>query len=169
MNDRLTIQNTLRAVKFAAVWIFLATTGAVAAADISELHWMSGCWSYDGEEPGSGEYWMPAAGDSMIAASRTVRDGLTVAFEYLRITQAADDTLELIASPSGQEAAHFNMIDMSATRVVFENPKHDFPQRIIYELRDSTHLLGRIEGTSGEEEVAVDFPMTRADCNELGE
>lgn len=130
---------------------------------------MSGCWAYDGSEPGSGEYWMPPAGGLMIAVSRTVRKGKSAAFEYLRIEETAEGTIALFASPSGQEPARFDMIDFSATRVVFENPEHDFPQRIMYELKDQEHLLGRIEGHSGGEEVAVDFPMTRIACSGFAE
>ena len=41
---------------------------------------------------------------------------------------------------------------MTATRVVFENLSHDFPQRIIYS-RKGKQLCARIEGTlQGKEE-----------------
>ena len=156
-------------MKVATAFLLLATANAVTAADVSELNWMSGCWAYDGRERGSGEYWMPAAGDMMIAVSRTVREGKTVAFEYLRIMQTEEGSIALFAAPSGQEPARFDMIDFSGTRVVFENPEHDFPQRIIYELTDPTHLLGRIEGNNSGEEMTIDFSMTRISCDEFAE
>ena len=60
------------------------------------------------------------------------------------------------------------MLSLTEYEVVFENPDHDFPQRIIYRLGDNGALLGRIEGNSEGQEVAVDFPMTRTKCGELG-
>ena len=36
--------------------------------------------------------------------------------------------------------------EMGERRVVFENPMHDFPQRILY-WRDGDQLVARIEGT----------------------
>ena len=54
----------------------------------------------------------------------------------------------------------------SANELIFENPQHDFPQRVIYRLQTDGSLLGRIEGVSKGKEKAVDFPMTRAGCDD---
>jgi len=150
----------------ASLWLLSGLP--VAAADISSLSWLSGCWAYDDQDSGSGEYWMPPAGSTMFAVSRTVQDGRTVAFEYLRIAEDDDSSLTLFASPSGQLRAQFHLTSMTDTEIVFENPDHDFPQRIIYRLRDTDHLLGRIEGQNNGQTVAVDFPMTRMDCADFG-
>jgi hypothetical protein len=53
---------------------------------------------------------------------------------------------------------------MDTNEVVFENPEHDFPQRIIYRLIANGKLLGRIEGVVDGTERSADFPMTRSDC-----
>ena len=56
--------------------------------------------------------------------SRTVNtSGKLVAFEYLRIVER-DGGLVYIAQPGGK----------TATRAVFDNPRHDYPKRIVYEL-----------------------------------
>ncbi len=139
-----------------------------AAADISRLSWMSGCWAYDDAEPGSGEYWMPPVGGTMFAVSRSIRDSRTVAFEYLRIEESAEGSLALFASPSGQSPARFDMVSLTNNEVVFENPEHDFPQRIVYRLAQDGRLIGRIEGQSNGRPKPIDFPMSRIDCDSLG-
>lgn len=139
-----------------------------AAADISRLSWMSGCWAYDDAEPGSGEYWMPPIGGTMFAVSRSIRDSRTVAFEYLRIEESAEGSLALFASPSGQSPARFDMVSLTNNEVVFENPEHDFPQRIVYSLTQDGRLIGRIEGQSNGRPKSIDFPMSRIDCDSLG-
>lgn len=139
-----------------------------AAADISRLSWMSGCWAYDDAEPGSGEYWMPPVGGTMFAVSRSIRDSRTVAFEYLRIEESAEGSLALFASPSGQSPARFDMVSLTNNEVVFENPEHDFPQRIVYSLTQDGRLIGRIEGQSNGRPKSIDFPMSRIDCDSLG-
>ena len=69
--------------------IFLVLAGLpAAAADLAQLSWLSGCWAYDDGDPGSGEYWMRPVAGSMLAVTRTVKDGRTVGFEYLRIAAA---------------------------------------------------------------------------------
>jgi len=141
------------------------STGAV---DVSQLTWLSGCWAYDGKESGSGEYWTAPAAGTMLAVSRTIRDSETAGFEFLRIAETDSHSLTLFASPSGQPPTAFDMISLTDREVTFENPDHDFPQRIVYRLGENATLLGRIEGQSDGQLVVVSFPMTRIDCNEFG-
>jgi hypothetical protein len=54
--------------------------------------------------------------------------------------------------------------EASGTRVVFENPDHDFPQRIIYE-RNGDVLNARIEGRMGEREQAMTWSYRKAELN----
>jgi hypothetical protein len=145
----------------------LLTPFLSARAGIPDLQWLAGCWSQDGREAGSVEQWMAPAGGTMLGMSRIVNRGKTVAFEYLRIVEEEDGTISLIASPSGQETARFELVRMSANDAVFENPEHDFPQRIIYRLIADGKLLGRIEGFVDGAAQAADFPMTKADCEHM--
>ena len=154
-------------MRLAAILALLISLSA--AADISRLSWLSGCWAYDDEEPGSGEYWMSPVGGTMIAVSRTVRNSKTIAYEYLRIEETGEKSLALFASPSGQNTARFDMVSLTENEVIFENPEHDFPQRIIYRLNDEGGLLGRIEGQSGGRLKAIYFPMSRVDCESFSQ
>jgi hypothetical protein len=47
--------------------------------------------------------------------------------------------------------------------VVFENPAHDFPQRIRYRASGAA-LQARIEGTMNGKTRGIDFPYTRTNC-----
>jgi len=129
---------------------------------------MTGCWALVGQDEGSIEQWSRPAGATMLGFSRIVSGGKTVAFEYLRIVDEGNDVIALIASPSGQETARFEMKEVTMRKVVFENPEHDFPQRIIYQLDDDGNLAGRIEGLVNEAAHAADFPMIRASCDDSG-
>ena len=59
----------------------------------------------------------------------------------------APATINYVAKPSGQPEAAFKLVRASATEILFENYQHDFPQRIIYSLKDSGKLTAAIEGT----------------------
>ena len=53
-----------------------------------------------------------------------------------------------MAKPSSaKEETAFTAIRMTATEIVFENAKHDFPQRVIYRKDANGALHARIEGT----------------------
>lgn len=138
-----------------------ASAPATAANDtLAKLGWLQGCWKADGAESGSGEHWMAPAGGSMLGMSRTVRKGRTAEFEFMRIAPGADGRLAFIAQPSGQAPASFPLVQADSDSFVFDNPAHDFPQRIIYRRVGATRLQARIEGKGR----GIDFPMTRTDC-----
>ncbi len=44
---------------------------------------------------------------------------------------------------------------------MFENPAHDFPQRVIYRRLGADAVTGRIEGQIGGQARSVDFPYKR--------
>ena len=56
----------------------------------------------------------------MIGMSRSVRDGKTVAFEFIRIVEQKDGGLEFIASPSGQNTTSFSMVSLGDRAAGFE-------------------------------------------------
>ncbi|HYJ05457.1 MAG TPA: DUF6265 family protein [Chthoniobacterales bacterium] len=133
---------------------------------INDLAWLKGCWNSSRNGRETTEHWLKPAGGTMLGISRTVADGKTVEFEFTQIRQDPGGDIFFIAKPSGQPEAAFKLIKGSANEVIFENPQHDFPQRVIYRLQSDGSLLGRIEGVSKGKEKAVDFPMTRARCDD---
>lgn len=141
---------------------------STAHGDLAALQWLAGCWAQDGRDAGSVEQWTSPAGGTMLGMNRVVSGDRTVAFEFMRIAVNEDDLVEFIASPSGQETARFKMVNVSENEVVFENPDHDFPTRVIYRLMSDGSLLGRIEGIDNGTPRTADFPMTRTECNSGG-
>ncbi len=102
---------------------------------IDALAWLSGAW-VGTRSSGSSieERWSPPLGGAMLAVSRTVNtSGRMVAFEYLRIVER-DGGLVYIAQPGGTTPTEFVLTHLTDTRAVFENPRHDYPKRIVYEL-----------------------------------
>jgi hypothetical protein len=132
---------------------------------IDDLSWISGCWVGEGAKRTYEEQWMRPSGKSMLGMSRSVSEGRTVEYEFLRLHEEDDGDIYYTANPSGQEHASFKLVSLEKNQAVFENAGHDFPQRIIYSRRDDGTLNARIEGTSKGKERAVDFPMKRVSCD----
>ncbi len=84
----------------------------------------------------------------MLGVSRTVKGGSMVAFEYLRIVER-DGGLVYIAQPGGAAPTEFVLTDLGATAAVFENPRHDSPQCIAYELSAEGFLSASIGFING--------------------
>jgi Domain of unknown function (DUF6265) len=151
----------------AATAIGLAALHAAApaqAVELSRLQWLAGCWASATGEAGSGEVWMAPAGGSMLGVSRTVKGSKTVAHEFMQIRELADGRLAYIAEPSGQRRTEFPLKGLTDTEAVFENPTHDFPQRVAYKLESPDALRARIEGQRNGRERVIEFPMRRTPC-----
>lgn len=153
---------------FLGLWALLfgslQSAQAKDVASLEELAWLTGCWASVGGEIGSVEQWMAPAGGTMLGMSRTVRNSQTVAYEYMQIRQSDDGRIEYTAMPSGQPAASFTLLGLSESEVVFENPGHDFPQRIIYRLKPGGRLEASIEGELNGQARALAFPMQSIPC-----
>lgn len=107
---------------------------------IADVAWIAGAWV--GSRPSGSsieERWSPPLGGAMLAVSRTVNaGGKMVAFEYLRIIER-DGGLVYAAQPGGAPKTEFVLTELGPAeaggkRAVFDNPRHDYPKRIVYEL-----------------------------------
>jgi hypothetical protein len=132
------------------------------ATGIQRVAWLQGCWEAISEARTVEEQWMAPRGGSMVGSSRTVRGGQLAEYELVVIREP-DEALVYIAHPSGQPPAQFVASEISEGRVVFENPAHDFPQRIGYERR-GTSLQAWVEGARDGRTRRIDFPYRRAAC-----
>ena len=117
-----------------------------ARAVVGDLGGVAGAWGGKRSSGSSIEgRWSPPLGGAMLASSRTVNtSGKLVAFEYLRVVER-DGGLVYIAQPGGKTATEFVLTELTKTRAVFENPRHDYPKRIAYQLSED----GRLKATIG--------------------
>jgi hypothetical protein len=130
---------------------------------IDQLSWMSGCWEARSATHVTEEQWMAPHGNSMLGMNRVLRNGALAGYELVVIRQDSSGLL-FQAHPSGQASAVFAQLTLSDTMVVFENPDHDFPQRIGYRLRGTDSLVAWIWGSSDGEARRIDFSYERVAC-----
>jgi len=124
---------------------------APAKAPIGDVAWLAGAWTGTRGSQGQTsieERWSPPLGGSMLAVSRTVTRGKLVAFEYLRIVEK-DGGLVYAAQPNGGATTEFVLTEVGPARAVFENPRHDYPKRIVYEVGTDGGLSATIGFTKG--------------------
>ncbi|MBX2989781.1 MAG: hypothetical protein KF749_01290 [Bacteroidetes bacterium] len=132
---------------------------------VGSLDWLSGTWEMNIRGRVVTEHWMKPSGKMMMGTSHSVKDGKTYEYEFIRLVENDAGTIEYIARPSGQEGASFSLIELDERKAVFENLRHDFPQRIIYNRISSDSLIARIEGVRDGKRRGVDFPYRRIHCD----
>ena len=119
-----------------------------AKATISDIAWLADVWVSKKRTSSTEERWSPPKGGAMLGTSQTIRTGKMVAFEYLRIVER-DGGLVYVAQPGGRSPTEFVLTQLTGKRAVFVNPRHDYPQRIIYELSKDDALTASIGFAKG--------------------
>jgi len=100
----------------------------------------------------------------MLGMGRTIANGKTVFHEFLQIRDRADGIV-YIAQPNGGTAVEFKLVKINDNEAVFENPQHDFPQRITYQRVIDGSLVAAIEGQEKGKPKRVEFAMKRVRCD----
>jgi hypothetical protein len=128
------------------------------------LSFMSGCWELNDNGRVTTERWAKPTQNLMLGTSQTVKDGRSVAFEFLRVVNNGHGLIYVAKPHSATAETAFAAIKTSENEAIFENLKHDFPQRIIYRRTSPDDLVARIEGTQNGKLNGMDIPMKRAKC-----
>jgi hypothetical protein len=141
----------------AALTLFsTAMVHVLAAADdppARRFDWLSGHWCSEVADQLREEFWLPVEGDVALGVGRTIRGGKTTEFEFMRI-ETRDGVTRFVAVLEGQAPTPFRLTASGAQWARFENPQHDFPQRIEFR-RTPSGLHAEIAGPGkdGKEEV----------------
>ena len=140
----------------------LAQKPAQKIPSLADLAWLTGCWEGRQGEAIIEEVWSKPSGGTMLGFGRTVKNGKTTTFEFMQIREI-NGSLTYMPQPEGGTRVDFPLKDAFAGKMTFENPEHDFPQRVIYEPQGRL-LLAAIEGTYKGKAERQEFLMRRVRC-----
>lgn len=122
--------------------------GKMDPALLGRLAWICGTWVLQDGKKTTEEHWRPLQGTTILGTSHTFDDTKTTFFEHLRIGFRAG-SISYVAMPGGAPPTLFRLAKLEDGLMVFENEKHDHPQRISYErTKDGvTATIGQLDGT----------------------
>lgn len=117
-------------------------------AEFEKLYWLPGEWHQTNiAKPGKAlvEQWTKSGDFEMKGQATTTQNGDTVYIE--RITMLIkDNSIYYVADvPQNKQPVYFKLTSITAQGFVCENPEHDFPKRITYEL-SGNQLKATISG-----------------------
>lgn len=124
--------------------------------------WMAGCWSGTRDGERFHERWTVADASTLLGVSHTVKGGKMTAFEFLRVIVKNGKSV-YVAQPGGVPPTEFVATTVTSEQIVFENPAHDFPKRVIYQRAGADRLTASIDGGAASKQ-RMEFPMAREEC-----
>ena len=151
-----------RLILLLAMCLSVSNAGAQTTT-IADLAWLQGCWELREGDRLVEERWMPPRAGSMLGVGRTTSGRKLVEHEFMVLTER-DGRLAYEAHPSGQATTTFMSKPISGREVVFEDPTHDFPQRVGYKSTGPGQMLAWVEGTSGGKSRRIEFPYRLVNC-----
>lgn len=140
-------------------------SSSVLAQSIERMSWLSGCWQGQFGDPGTVEQWLPPAGGAMLGMSRTIKQDKMVEYEFMQLRQLPEGGLAFVPQPFGRPPVVFRLLRIGEAEAVFENPDHDFPQRITYSRPEASRLAASIEGMRNGAARRIEFAFRRVSCD----
>jgi len=147
----------------------LLTSPPTAAGQLDSLAWLEGTWQRETRRGTAYETWR-LVGERTFEGEgwrRTESGGRRIGEQLLQVERGG--AVFYIANPTeNAEPTPFRLTQSGENTAVFENPAHDFPQKIGYDLDPATDaLMAWVEGPGEDGEPRrIEFPFTRVVAQE---
>ncbi|WP_413998948.1 DUF6265 family protein [Flavobacterium sp. W1B] len=130
---------------------------------IKTAHWLLGKWESKTSDGTLSENWKKLNDSTYKGQSYFIKDKDTLHFESILLQQKGEE-LNYIATVQGQnddKAVTFQLTGTTEKQLVFENPKHDYPQKISYTNVSTTTLVAEISGIQKRKPSSEKYTMVK--------
>lgn len=150
-------------ILLAVVVLFTAFTVLDKPA-INDAEWMLGTWKNESKDGTLIEAWQKQNDTTYTGYSHFIIGKDTVFTEQIRLEQHGSDLFYMptVKDQNGGKPVIFKASLHNKKQIVFENPLHDFPQKITYSHPTKDSLVAEISGTEKGKFKSEKFLMVRA-------
>ena len=130
---------------------------------LEKMDWLIGNWEQALPEGILKETWTKQNDSTFTGDSYFITPKDTVHFESIKLTQKAEE-LTYSATVVGQnddEPVDFKLTSDAENTFTFENPTHDYPQKISYKKASSDRLIVTISGKQQGKQTQESYPMAK--------
>lgn len=132
-------------------------------ANMAKAEWLLGNWENNTSEGNFSENWKKVNDSVFHGDSYFAKDGDTVFAETVVLDQISGNMAYTVTVPSqnDEKPVRFEMTSVNENQVTFENPAHDFPNKISYRKITNDSIVAEISGNMGNKQESQKFPMKR--------
>lgn len=130
------------------ILLLLFSTTILPGQDLSRVQFLAGTWQVENRE--SYEVWMQE-GDELHGESYRVKEGQKRVVEGL-VLRVRNGNVEYVATVYNQNSGKAIVFRQTSDKewLVFENPDHDFPKKIMYRKVNENELEVRVTGDNNQ-------------------
>lgn len=160
------IQNMKRFQGIALVLtlMIIGNRSAAQTNSLSGAKWLLGKWENQTQRGKMVEEWSELNDSTFAGRSYMITATDSISLESVLLKKEGND-LYYIPTVKGQnndQPVKFKLTSSTTNSLVFENPAHDFPQKISYTLESERSLLAEISGMMNGQQRSRKFPMKKA-------
>ncbi|MFN0122003.1 MAG: DUF6265 family protein, partial [Blastocatellia bacterium] len=130
---------------------------------VSDLAWLVGTWKHETATSTTYESWRRLSDKTLEGESWRVNKAnqQKVFGESLLLAEMGDGIFYLPKTSDNPMPVAFRLNSTRAKAAVFENPKHDFPQKISYTLNADGTVTALVEGVTNGQNRKLEFHYTK--------
>jgi hypothetical protein len=132
---------------------------------IKKTNWLLGKWENKVDEGVLSENWKRLNDSTFQAESFFIKEKDTLHFESITLQQKGEELFynATVKGQNNDKPVTFNMTSETDKKLVFENPKHDYPQKITYTLINKDSLVAEISGIQLGKPSSEKFGMKKSE------
>ena len=130
---------------------------------LENANWFIGRWENATPEMTFTEIWKKANDSTYTAESFVLVSKDTVFYESVDLLQKNDSLFYTVSvrNQNNEKPVSFYLTKSNNNQLIFENPKHDFPNKIMYNKINNDSIVATIEGIKNGKTQSETFPMKR--------
>lgn len=130
---------------------------------IKQANWLLGTWEYKIDDGILSENWKKANDSTYQGESYFIKEKDTLHIESIVLQQIGEELLysATVKGQNNDKAVSFKMLVQTDKQIVFENSKHDYPQKITYNQIKKDSLVASISGIQLGKPISEKFGMKK--------
>lgn len=132
-------------------------------ATLEKANWFLGRWENNSPEGNLSEIWKKENDSTFFGQSYFVIKNDTVFAEHVSLEERNGKLSYVVTVPNQNEEkpVPFELTSAEGSTLIFENPKHDYPNKIIYNQVGTDSLVAEIRGMKDGKEKNAFFRMKK--------
>jgi len=132
-------------------------------SELEKANWFLGRWENNSDEGNLSESWKKLNDSTFFGESYFVIKSDTVFAEHVSLEQRNGKLSYVVTVPNqnDEKPVAFELTSAEGNSLVFENPKHDYPNKIIYNHVGTDSLVAEIRGLKKGKEKNEFFRMVK--------